>query len=96
MRADFTPTFTEENTIHSGFFIFWEQAQSKPDESSPRNLNSETEVKSALPGNRPTGKVDPELLTLPQCTQGLVRLSVTICMIKAGPWAPYIQMHRLP
>lgn len=78
------------------FFHFWEQTQSKPDESSPVNLHSETEVKSALPGNRPTGKVDPELLTPPQCTQGLVRLSVAICVIKAGPWAPYIQMHRLP
>lgn len=35
--------------IHSWFFIFLGQAQSKPDEPSPANLHSETEVKSVLP-----------------------------------------------
>lgn len=90
--ADFTSTFTDENTFHLFtvifFFNFLGTSTLKPDKLSPANLHSETELKSAPPGNRPTGKMDPGLPVLPQCTQGLVKFSMAIYIIKPGPWAP--------
>lgn len=91
--ADSTPTFTEENTIHSGFLIFWDKHSQN--QMSPAQPTYTQRLRWSLLFQA-TGKIDPELLMSPQCTKGLVRLSVTIYTIKAGLWAPYIHMHRLP
>lgn len=70
--------------IHSGFLFSWDK------HSQNQMSSAQTTFTQRLRWSRSSrlpGKMDPELLTLPQCTQGLVKLSVAIYVIKAGPWA---------